>query len=89
MLLTQAHGTSRLHETIFEDRLEWMDELRRMGAQVEIADAHHASITGPAPLHGAEVEMGDLRAGASLILGALAAEGDERHPRRAPRSAGV
>ena len=38
-------------------------------------DAHHASISGPVKLHGAEVEMGDLRAGASLILAALAAEG--------------
>ena len=47
VLLTQANGTSQLHETIFEDRLEWMDELRRMGAQVDLHDAHHASITGP------------------------------------------
>ena len=38
-------------------------------------DPHHAAITGPSPLHGAEVEIGDLRAGASLILAALAADG--------------
>ena len=75
VLLTQAHGTSRIHETIFEDRLEWMDELRRMGAAVDITDAHHASLHGPSRLHGAEVEMSDLRAGASLMLAALAAEG--------------
>jgi UDP-N-acetylglucosamine 1-carboxyvinyltransferase len=75
VLLTQANGTSRLHETIFEDRLEWLAELRRMGAQIELQDAHHASIRGPVKLHGAEVEMGDLRAGASLILAALAADG--------------
>ena len=42
---------------------------------VELLDTHHASINGPAQLRGAEVEMGDLRAGASLILGALTAEG--------------
>ena len=47
----------------------------RMGAKAEIRDGHHASITGPTPLHGADVEIGDLRAGASLILAALAAEG--------------
>lgn len=76
VLLTQATGTSTIHETIFEDRLEWLEELRRMGARVEIADPHHASITGPARLHGAEVAMSDLRAGASLILAALAAEGE-------------
>ena len=75
VLLSQANGTSRLHETIFEDRLEWLAELRRLGAQVELLDTRHASIRGPSPLRGAEVEMGDLRAGASLIVGALAAEG--------------
>ena len=46
-----------------------------MGADVELLDPHHAAITGPSRLHGAEVEIGDLRAGASLILAALAAEG--------------
>ena len=76
VLLTQAHGSSRVNETIFEDRLDWMGELVRMGAQVRIQDPHHAVISGPAPLHGAEVEIGDLRAGASLILAALAAEGE-------------
>ncbi|MFN8622025.1 MAG: UDP-N-acetylglucosamine 1-carboxyvinyltransferase [Chloroflexota bacterium] len=75
VLLTQCRGTSSIHEAIFEDRLEWMDELRKMGASVDIADQHHATVVGPARLHGAEVEMSDLRAGASLILGALRAEG--------------
>ena len=46
-----------------------------MGARVDMADGHHATIEGPARLVGAEVEIGDLRAGASLILAALAAEG--------------
>ena len=75
VLLTQAEGTSRIDETIFEDRLEWMSELRRMGAEVDILDPHRAVITGRRPLHGAEVEIGDLRAGASLMLAALAADG--------------
>lgn len=75
VLLCQATGTSRLHETIFEDRLEWLAELRRLGAQIELHDEQHASIHGPAQLRGAEVEMGDLRAGASLILAALTADG--------------
>jgi UDP-N-acetylglucosamine 1-carboxyvinyltransferase len=75
VLLTQADGTSQVHEAIFEDRLEWLTELGRMGADVTIADGHHAAITGPAHLRGTEVEIGDLRAGASLILAALAAEG--------------
>ena len=75
VLLTQATGTSHVHETIFEDRLEWMSELRRMGADIEIQDDRHATIRGRSRLRGAEVEIGDLRAGASLILAALAAEG--------------
>jgi UDP-N-acetylglucosamine 1-carboxyvinyltransferase len=75
VLLTQARGRSTVHETIFEDRLEWLGDLGAMGAQVEISDAHHAAITGPARLHGSELVMGDLRAGASLILAALAADG--------------
>ena len=75
VLLTQANGQSTVHETIFEDRLEWMSELRRMGAEIELPDAHHAIIQGPARLVAADVEISDLRAGASLILAALAATG--------------
>jgi UDP-N-acetylglucosamine 1-carboxyvinyltransferase len=75
VLLTQARGRSTVHEAIFEDRLEWLTDLRHMGAQIEVTDAHHAAITGPSRLHGRDLEMGDLRAGASLILCALAAEG--------------
>jgi UDP-N-acetylglucosamine 1-carboxyvinyltransferase len=75
VLLTQAQGISHVHETIFEDRLEWLAELRRMGARVKIEDQHHARIEGPTRLHGSAVEIGDLRAGASLILAALAADG--------------
>jgi UDP-N-acetylglucosamine 1-carboxyvinyltransferase len=75
VLLSQAAGTSRLHETIFEDRLDWLSEFQRLGAQIELHDDHHASITGPSRLHAAEVAMGDLRAGASLMLAALAAQG--------------
>jgi UDP-N-acetylglucosamine 1-carboxyvinyltransferase len=75
VLLTQAQGTSHVNERIFEDRLEWTGELVRMGADVEIEDPHQAVITGRTPLHGTDVEIGDLRAGASLILAALAADG--------------
>ena len=75
VLMTRAAGLSRIHETIFEDRLEWLEDLGRMGARISIVDDHNATITGPTPLHGQELEMSDLRAGASLILAALAAEG--------------
>lgn len=75
VLLTQARGRSTVHETIFEDRLEWLGDLVLMGARAEVRDAHHAVIEGPTRLHGSAVEVGDLRAGASLILAALAADG--------------
>ncbi|MGZ6260130.1 MAG: UDP-N-acetylglucosamine 1-carboxyvinyltransferase [Candidatus Limnocylindrales bacterium] len=75
ILLTQAEGVSKVHETIFEDRLEFLGEVARMGADVTLVDDHHARIRGRAQLRGIEVEIGDLRAGASLILAALAAEG--------------
>jgi UDP-N-acetylglucosamine 1-carboxyvinyltransferase len=75
VLLTQAAGRSTVHETIYEDRLEWLTELADMGASVEVRDAHHALISGPTHLRGCDLEMGDLRAGASLILAALAADG--------------
>src|SRR4051812_13069825 len=75
VLLTQASGTSRVHEAVFEDRVEWLTELKKLGARIDIEDAHHAAIHGPARLHGGEASISDLRAGASLILGALAADG--------------
>jgi UDP-N-acetylglucosamine 1-carboxyvinyltransferase len=75
VLLTQAEGTSQVLESVFEDRLEWLGEVGRMGADINVLDSHHATITGRTRLRGAEVEIGDLRAGASLILASLAAEG--------------
>jgi len=75
VLLTQASGVSTVHETIFEDRLDHARELVKMGAAIEVLDERRARITGPTPLHGAEVGIADLRAGATLILAALAATG--------------
>ncbi len=75
VLLTQAAGDSRVHEEIFEDRLEWTSELAKMGARIELKSPQLAIVHGPAKLRAANVEISDLRAGASLILAALAAEG--------------
>jgi UDP-N-acetylglucosamine 1-carboxyvinyltransferase len=75
VLLTQAKGRSRVRETIFEDRLEWLTELRKMGASIQLKSPHEAWIDGPSQLKAASVEISDLRAGASLILAALAADG--------------
>ena len=75
VLMTQADGVSHIHETIFEDRLDYARELRKMGAEIELLDERRARITGPTSLHGAEVGIADLRAGATLIVAALAATG--------------
>ena len=75
VLMTQAEGVSTIEETIFEDRLEYCHELRRMGARIDVLDPRRARITGPTQLRGAEVTIADLRAGATLVLAALAASG--------------
>jgi UDP-N-acetylglucosamine 1-carboxyvinyltransferase len=75
VLMTQADGESTIHETIYEDRLDYTRELCKMGAVIEVLDERRARIVGPTPLHGADVDIADLRAGATLILAALAAEG--------------
>ena len=75
VLLSQATGTSRIDETIYEDRLEWLSGLAKMGATVRVLDQHRAEIDGPAHLVGRDIEIGDLRAGASMILAALTADG--------------
>jgi UDP-N-acetylglucosamine 1-carboxyvinyltransferase len=76
LIIDIGGGTSNIHEAVFEDRIEWLSELRKLGARIDIHDAKHASIHGPARLHGGEASISDLRAGASLILAALAADGD-------------
>ncbi|BAE84694.1 UDP-N-acetylglucosamine 1-carboxyvinyltransferase [Desulfitobacterium hafniense] len=72
-LLSMAEGTSIITETIFENRFQHVDELRRMGAQITV-EGRTAIIRGVESLEGAFVEATDLRAGAALFLAALAAE---------------
>lgn len=72
-MLAVAEGTSVITETIFENRFQQVDELRRMGAHI-LVDGRTAVIRGVDTLEGAFVEATDLRAGAALFLAALAAE---------------
>jgi UDP-N-acetylglucosamine 1-carboxyvinyltransferase len=74
-LLTLADGTSVLEETIFENRFMHAPELGRMGANISIK-GNTATVTGVKKLRGAPVMATDLRASVSLILAALAAEGE-------------
>ena len=74
-LLTTANGTSILHETIFENRFMHAPELIRMGAKIDISGGK-AVVEGVNRLKGAPVMATDLRASVSMILAALAAEGE-------------
>ena len=73
-LMTVAEGTSVFTETVFENRIMHADELRRMGANIKI-DGRNAIVEGVSRLTGCKVKATDLRAGAALIVAALAAEG--------------
>lgn len=74
--MTQAKGVSRMFERLFEGRLAYLYELEKMGAHIEILNAHQALIIGPTPLKGRTVASNDIRAGAAMVLAALCAEGE-------------
>ncbi|MEK7447448.1 MAG: UDP-N-acetylglucosamine 1-carboxyvinyltransferase [Patescibacteria group bacterium] len=75
VLMTQANGSSLIHETMFEGRLNYIKELKKMGANASILDPHRAVIIGPTVLYGKKITTLDLRAGATLIIAALIAHG--------------
>ena len=74
-LMAVAKGTSVITETVFENRFIHAGELQRMGADIKI-DSRSAVIEGVETLTGTKVKATDLRAGAALILSALAAKGE-------------
>jgi UDP-N-acetylglucosamine 1-carboxyvinyltransferase len=97
VLMTQAEGTSTIHETVFESRFSYVSQLLKMGASIEFFDPNVSNpesfynfnwadrvpgyhqgikITGPTTLHNAVLEIDDLRAGATLVLAALSAQGE-------------
>ncbi len=75
VLMTQAHGTSLIHETIYERRLLFTDMLTQMGANITMCDPHRVVIQGPTPLHGRSLTSPDLRAGISMIIAGAIASG--------------
>ncbi len=74
-LLTRAQGKSLIHDPLYENRLGYVQELRKMGGDLEIVDPHRAFVFGPKPLEGTHVNSLDVRAGAVLIVAALMANG--------------
>ncbi|BBM60188.1 UDP-N-acetylglucosamine1-carboxyvinyltransferase [Leptotrichia hongkongensis] len=75
LLQTLVNGGSSMEETVFENRFMHVPEFNRMGADITIKHGV-AFINGGLPLTGAEVMSSDLRAGAALVLAALAADGE-------------
>jgi len=97
VLMTKANGISTIHETVYENRFTYVDELKKMGANIHLYNPvlvdpekvynfnikddekkffHAAKITGPTVLHNGILDISDLRAGATLVLAALAADGE-------------
>lgn len=73
-LLTQANGVSIIHERVFDNRMLYVGELRKMGAEI-VSTGSSAIVSGPTRLHGAHVRALDVRAGAAVLLAALVASG--------------
>ena len=76
-MLTSSWGTSYVTETIFENRFRYVDELRRMGADIKILE-RTAIVQGVEKLHAATITATDLRAGAAMIVAALMADGESK-----------
>ncbi|MDD3646144.1 MAG: UDP-N-acetylglucosamine 1-carboxyvinyltransferase [Candidatus Gracilibacteria bacterium] len=79
VLQTQCDGISKIHEVLFEGRLNWLVELESMGADLQILNPHQAIIVGKSNLKGGRtVTSWDLRAGASMVIAGLIAPGETR-----------
>lgn len=91
ILLTQAYGKSIIHETIYEDRFGYTEDLKRMGANIKVESEcpprdrcrfaeknarHVAKIYGPTKLKGTQIKMHDIRAGMAHLIAALSAAGE-------------
>jgi len=74
VLLSLAQGTSIINESVWDNRFRYVDELKRMGAQISV-DGKLAVVEGVDHLEGAPVKAPDLRAGAALVIAALCARG--------------
>ncbi|MFY0628077.1 MAG: UDP-N-acetylglucosamine 1-carboxyvinyltransferase [Reichenbachiella sp.] len=79
VVATQAKGTVLIHQKMFESRLFFVDKLIDMGAQIILCDPHRATVIGlnkQVPLKGIQMTSPDIRAGVSLLIAALSAEGE-------------
>lgn len=75
LLMTQVAGQCVIHESIFEGRLFFIDQLATMGANVIMCDPHRVVVNGPTPLMGKKLSSPDLRAGITMVLAGMIAKG--------------
>ena len=75
VLMTQAEGTNKIHEVLFENRLSFLYELEKMGANIAVLNPHEALVFGEKKLKwNVSLTSWDLRAGAAVVIAALIAE---------------
>ncbi|MFA6256462.1 MAG: hypothetical protein WC606_04730, partial [Candidatus Absconditabacterales bacterium] len=74
-LLTQADGVSKIFETLYEGRFNYLNELENLGAKIEILNPHEAIVIGPTKLRGGYVSTTDLRCGGAMVLAGIMAQG--------------
>jgi UDP-N-acetylglucosamine 1-carboxyvinyltransferase len=75
VIATQAKGSVLFHDWMYPSRMFFLDKLVGMGAQIVLCDPHRCIVQGPTQLYGEKLESPDIRAGMTLVLAALAAEG--------------
>lgn len=75
-LLTQAHGVSKIFETLFEGRFAYLAELENLGAKVEVLNPHQVVIIWPTKLHGNYVTSTDIRGWGAMIVAGIISEGE-------------
>ena len=78
VLCTQSEGKSLIHDPLYENRLRYLEEIKKMGAKIKILNRHEAEIEGPSKLKGKVFRSFDLRSGMAFIVAALIAEGESR-----------
>jgi UDP-N-acetylglucosamine 1-carboxyvinyltransferase len=75
ILMTQANGTSLIHDSIFDGRFMFTDALNLMGADIAMNDQHRVTVNGPKKLCGRKIASPDLRAGIALVMAGIIAKG--------------
>ena len=78
VLMTQAEGECMVFETVFEGRLNYVEDLNRMGATITTCDPHRVLVRGKTELRGREIESPDIRAGLAFLIAAMTAKGESK-----------